>query len=433
MSRRLHTPPGAGAVPAAAAPARRVLSLGAGVQSTTPPVLAADGQLPRLDAAVFADTGWEPRAVYDHLDAPGVPAREPVSPRQAATAPGGPAYYVEETTMIGALASTCWIIVNSRGEPDDVDGNVAHHATRADAQAAADELNADRPDARWSAVEQPAPCLVAECDDCLYEFDEDEWFAHFTGRDHALMILASGGWVVTGPGELLCPQCACGRAGHHPTMNFDGARCRRCWRALPAGGPATVSGTIGWSRPPRLAPSPETRQSRSRPLCGQGCRRSRRRFTYYGGKTRVADRIVDLLPPHQHYVEPFAGSLAVLLAKRPSKLETVNDLDGDMCAFWRALREQPAALIQACALTPHSREEYGRSADRDGCSDVERARRVWVKLTQGRAGVLRRSGWRTRPARTCPCPGISRRTCSGWRRERPGCGPCRWRTGRPWT
>lgn len=46
----------------------RVLSLGAGVQSTTLLMLSADGTLPRLDAAVFADTGWEPRAVYDHLD-----------------------------------------------------------------------------------------------------------------------------------------------------------------------------------------------------------------------------------------------------------------------------------------------------------------------------------------------------------------------------
>lgn len=49
-------------------PALSVLSLGAGVQSTTVLMLAADGVLPRIDAAIFADTGWEPRAVYDHLD-----------------------------------------------------------------------------------------------------------------------------------------------------------------------------------------------------------------------------------------------------------------------------------------------------------------------------------------------------------------------------
>ncbi|MEE4543632.1 hypothetical protein V2S66_16835 [Streptomyces sp. V4-01] len=50
------------------APTLRVLSLGAGVQSTSLLLLAAEGRLPKLDAAIFADTGWEPRAVYEHLD-----------------------------------------------------------------------------------------------------------------------------------------------------------------------------------------------------------------------------------------------------------------------------------------------------------------------------------------------------------------------------
>lgn len=48
-------------------PTIRVLSLGAGVQSTTLLLLAVEGALPKPDAAIFADTGWEPRAVYDHL------------------------------------------------------------------------------------------------------------------------------------------------------------------------------------------------------------------------------------------------------------------------------------------------------------------------------------------------------------------------------
>ena len=51
-----------------AAPLLRVLSLGAGVQSTTLALLAAAGQFDQPDAAIFADTGWEPAAVYRHLD-----------------------------------------------------------------------------------------------------------------------------------------------------------------------------------------------------------------------------------------------------------------------------------------------------------------------------------------------------------------------------
>ncbi len=47
----------------------RVLSLGAGVQSTTLALMAAHGEIgPMPDCAIFADTGWEPAAVYEHLD-----------------------------------------------------------------------------------------------------------------------------------------------------------------------------------------------------------------------------------------------------------------------------------------------------------------------------------------------------------------------------
>jgi hypothetical protein len=46
----------------------RVLSLGAGVQSTTLALMAARGDLEVPDCAIFADTGWEPAAVYTHLD-----------------------------------------------------------------------------------------------------------------------------------------------------------------------------------------------------------------------------------------------------------------------------------------------------------------------------------------------------------------------------
>jgi hypothetical protein len=48
-------------------PTLSLLSLGAGVQSTVLTLMAADGALPGLDGAIFADTGWEPAAVYAHL------------------------------------------------------------------------------------------------------------------------------------------------------------------------------------------------------------------------------------------------------------------------------------------------------------------------------------------------------------------------------
>lgn len=116
-------------------------------------------------------------------------------------------------------------------------------------------------------------------------------------------------------------------------------------------------------------------------------------FTYYGGKLSIADQIVDVLPEHLHYVEPFAGSLAVLLAKPPSAMETVNDLDDKLVTFWRVLRDRPEDLARVAALTPHSRHEH-LGAYEPAEDELETARRVWVLLTQARSGTLRRTGWR---------------------------------------
>ena len=117
-------------------------------------------------------------------------------------------------------------------------------------------------------------------------------------------------------------------------------------------------------------------------------------FAYYGGKTLMADRIAALLPAHDHYVEPFAGSLAVLLAKPRSRIETVNDLDEHLVAFWRVVRDRLDDLERVAALTPHARAEFDVARKLDDIDELERARRVWVLLSQSRMGTLRKSGWR---------------------------------------
>src|SRR5689334_22914689 len=64
---------------------------------------------------------------------------------------------------------------------------------------------------------------------------------------------------------------------------------------------------------------------------------------WHGGKSYLARRIISLMPPHLHYVEPFAGGSAVLLAKEPDGVsEVVNDLNGDLTNFWRVLQDAEA-------------------------------------------------------------------------------------------
>ena len=60
-------------------------------------------------------------------------------------------------------------------------------------------------------------------------------------------------------------------------------------------------------------------------------------FPYFGGKSKVAPLVWSRFGDVRNYVEPFAGSLACLLA-RPSPFvgtETVNDADGLISNFWR--------------------------------------------------------------------------------------------------
>ena len=110
-------------------------------------------------------------------------------------------------------------------------------------------------------------------------------------------------------------------------------------------------------------------------------------FAYYGGKTRMSKDIVGLIPEDAtNYVEPFAGSLAVLLRKEPHRCEVVNDLDNRLIAFWRVLRDKPDELQRALTFTPYARAEFEHvlSVIDDPCDEVEFARRVFVILRQSR-------------------------------------------------
>lgn len=117
---------------------------------------------------------------------------------------------------------------------------------------------------------------------------------------------------------------------------------------------------------------------------------------YYGSKHRMADWLISLMPEHSGYVEPFAGSLSVLARKAPVKIEVANDLDDNIMTFWRVLRDRFEDLERACLLTPHSRDEHKLSISLrpEPYDEVEHARRVWIRLAQGRAGQLRQTGWR---------------------------------------
>ncbi|MFN8485157.1 MAG: DNA adenine methylase [Anaerolineae bacterium] len=112
-------------------------------------------------------------------------------------------------------------------------------------------------------------------------------------------------------------------------------------------------------------------------------------FGWYGGKFSHLDWLLPLLPRTTHYCEPFGGSAAVLINRDPSPIETYNDIDGEVVNFFRVLREQKEALIEAIGLTPFSREEFELAIEEPtrALSDLERARRFYVRARQVRTGL----------------------------------------------
>lgn len=70
-------------------------------------------------------------------------------------------------------------------------------------------------------------------------------------------------------------------------------------------------------------------------------------FPWFGGKSRVAHIVWDRFGNVDNYVEPFAGSLAVLLSRpHAPQTETVNDIDCYLANFWRALSKDPQGLAE---------------------------------------------------------------------------------------
>ena len=109
--------------------------------------------------------------------------------------------------------------------------------------------------------------------------------------------------------------------------------------------------------------------------------RLRTPIRWYGGKHYLCRRIVQVMPPHEVYVEAYFGSGAVLFAKEPSPVEVANDLNDQLVNFFRVVRDDAlrARLVALLDWTPYARREFEEClkplpTDADA---VERARRFF--------------------------------------------------------
>lgn len=117
-------------------------------------------------------------------------------------------------------------------------------------------------------------------------------------------------------------------------------------------------------------------------------------FAYYGAKNGMVDSIAPYLPACDHYCEPFCGSMAMLLNRYPSPIETANDLNGDVVNFFRMLRKYRRVFVQDLLLTTYSRAEF-EEAWQDTDDDFERAKRFFIRVTMdiAKAGKREDKSW----------------------------------------
>lgn len=81
-------------------------------------------------------------------------------------------------------------------------------------------------------------------------------------------------------------------------------------------------------------------------------------ITYYGGKQTMLKHIRPLVPDHSVYTEAFAGGAALYFDKEPSKVEVINDLNGELINFYRTVVNDFDLLRKEIDTTLHSRGQH---------------------------------------------------------------------------
>lgn len=121
-------------------------------------------------------------------------------------------------------------------------------------------------------------------------------------------------------------------------------------------------------------------------------------FNYFGGKFTFLGHLYANFPTDfTHLVDLFAGSMSVSINYSGRVIRTANEINGDVTNFFSQLRDHEEDLVRILRLTPCSEAEYTRCwSNEDDPSDLERARRFYVRVRQSFFGLgaqRRNKGW----------------------------------------
>jgi DNA adenine methylase len=118
-------------------------------------------------------------------------------------------------------------------------------------------------------------------------------------------------------------------------------------------------------------------------------------LSYLGGKNRIAQRIISLIPEHTTYIEPFCGGAQVFFHKQPSRVEVLNDLDEEIFNFLRVCQLHHQELVRFLQFCTAGRKwfELFQKQDPGTLSDIQRAARFFYLQKNCYGGLIRRQNF----------------------------------------
>lgn len=115
-------------------------------------------------------------------------------------------------------------------------------------------------------------------------------------------------------------------------------------------------------------------------------------ISYYGGKQKLASKIISIIPDHVLYCEPFIGGAAVFFAKPKSEIEVLNDVNRELINFYRVVQNDFVSLEREIRITLHSRDLHRKASviynHPDMFNEIKRAWAVWVLSAQSFSAQL---------------------------------------------
>lgn len=115
---------------------------------------------------------------------------------------------------------------------------------------------------------------------------------------------------------------------------------------------------------------------------------------YPGAKWSTAEKIISYFPEHKSYLEPYFGSGAILFNKVQSRLETINDINGEIINFFKVLKNHNLDLKRELQNIPYSRDIYYYYQNLQTGNEIERAVKFFVLSWMSHGGCqTHKTGW----------------------------------------